>query len=447
MPDASSLIEKYGLREEITTHLKNLIRINTTNPPGNELAAAQYIAGVFSREGIDSIILESVPGRASIIARQKGDGSKRPLLLMSHLDVVGVEEEKWTHKPFGADEIDGVIWGRGALDCKNSVALWMTIIIALKRSGMVPKRDVIFLSAADEETGGSKGCEWLVKNHYDLLDAEAALNEGGGFGIDFMGKTFYTYQSAEKGNIWLRVTARGTPGHASMPREDNPVTRLAFLINKFTHKKYPLKVTPSVKKMIEAMASSRNAIVGTVIKQLMNPLLSNVLIRFAIKDAGTSAGFRAMLHNTVCPTVFHAGQKTNVIPSEAVAEFDFRVLPPYDPEEFYSETVKEIGPGFEIEVLDKKAGTESPVDHELAHLIRKTMNRHKPDAMVVPFLIPGVTDGVFFRPRGMVVYGFTPVLPLDDISLTHGHDERISIESLEFSLKVGLEVVLDFVNK
>jgi acetylornithine deacetylase/succinyl-diaminopimelate desuccinylase-like protein len=447
MTDSMELINKFGLKEEIIRHLKNLICINTTNPPGNEIAAARYVAEVFKKADISYNILESEPGRASIIARHKGDGSKRPLLLMSHLDVVGVEADKWARDPFGAEEVGGVVWGRGALDCKNSVALWMAIMIALKRSGILPKRDVIFLSAADEETGGSKGCEWLVKNHFNLIDAEAALNEGGGFGIDFMGKTFYTYQSAEKGNIWLRVTARGTPGHASMPREDNPVKRLACLINKLTHKKYPLKVTPSVKKMIEVMASSRNTAVGTVIKQLMNPIISNTLIRLAIKDAGTAAGFKAMLHNTVCPTVFHAGQKTNVIPSEAVAEFDFRILPPYDPEEFYASAVKEIGPGFEIEVLDKKAGTESPVDHELAHLIRKTMNRHKPDATIVPFLIPGVTDGVFFRPRGMVVYGFTPVLPQDDISLTHGHDERISVESLEFSLKVGLEVVLDFVIK
>jgi len=445
MAETMELINKFDLKEEIIRHLKNLIRINTTNPPGNEIEAARYVAEVFGKEGINYNILESEPGRASIIARHKGNGTKRPLLLMSHLDVVGVEADKWERDPFSADEIDGVIWGRGAVDCKNSVALWMAVMIALKRGAVSTRRDVIFLAAADEETGGSKGCEWLVKNHYDLLDAEAALNEGGGFGINFMGRTFYTYQSAEKGNIWLRVTARGVPGHASMPREDNPVKRLVGITNKFTHKKYPLKVTPSVRKMIETMASSQNAVLGTVIKQLMNPVLSDMLIKLAIKDPGTAAGFKAMLHNTVCPTVFHAGHKTNVIPSEAVAEFDFRVLPSYDAEEFYARAVKEIGPGFEIEALDKKEGTESPIDHELAHLIRKSMGKHKPDATVVPFLIPGVTDGVFFRPRGMVVYGFTPVLPVDDISLAHGHDERISVESLHFSLNLGLELVLDFV--
>ncbi len=445
MSEAVGLINNFNLKDEIVRHLKNLIRINTTNPPGNEIAAARYVAEVFEKEGIDYKILESEPGRASIIARHKGDGTKRPLMLMSHLDVVGVEADKWARDAFSADEIDGFVWGRGAIDCKNSVALWMTIMIALARGSVSTRRDVIFLSAADEETGGSKGCEWLVKNHYDLIDAEAALNEGGGFGINFMGRTFYTYQSAEKGNIWLKVTARGIPGHASMPREDNPVKRLVCLADRLTQKKYPLKTTPSVKAMIEAMASSQNAVVGTLIKQLMNPVLSDTLIRFAIKDAGTAAGFKAMLHNTVCPTVFHAGQKTNVIPSEAVAEFDFRVLPSYDADEFHAGAVKEIGHGFEIETLDKKEGTESPIDHELALLIRKNMHKHKPDTTVVPFLIPGVTDGVFFRPKGMVVYGFTPVLPVDDISLAHGHDERISIESLHFSVNLGLELVLDFV--
>jgi acetylornithine deacetylase/succinyl-diaminopimelate desuccinylase-like protein len=445
MSEAMELIDKFRLKEEIVRHLINLIRINTTNPPGNEIAAARYVAEAFKKEGINYNILESEPGRASIIARHKGDGTKRPLMLMSHLDVVGVEADKWARDPFSADEIDGVIWGRGAVDCKNSVALWMTIMIALKRGTISTRRDVIFLAAADEETGGSKGCEWLLKNHFDLLDAEVALNEGGGFGIDFMGKTFYTYQSAEKGNIWLKVTARGTPGHASMPREDNPVKRLVCLVNKLTQKKYPLKTTPSARTMIETMASSQNFVVETLIKQLMNPLLSNIFIKLAIKDAGTAAAFRAMLHNTVCPTVFNAGQKTNVIPSEAVAEFDFRVLPSYDADEFLSKAIKDIGPGFEIEVLDKKVGTESPIDHELARLIRKAMGKYKPEATVVPLLIPGVTDGVFFRPKGMVVYGFTPVLPIDDISLAHGHNERISLESLFFSINLGLELVLDFV--
>jgi acetylornithine deacetylase/succinyl-diaminopimelate desuccinylase-like protein len=320
----------------------------------------------------------------------------------------------------------------------------MTAMIAYKRSGTIPKRDIIFLAAADEETGGSKGAEWLVKNHYELLDAEAALNEGGGFGINFMGKTFYTCQSAEKGNLWLKVRSKGTPGHASMPMPDNPVTAMTELIKRLNSIRFPLKLTPSVKAMIEGMAAPQNMIVGEVLKQLMNPVLSNTLISLAIKDQGTAAAFRAMLHNTVCPTVFHAGSKTNVIPSEATAEFDFRILPQYDINEFRDYIFKKIGPSFDIEIIDMKPGTESPIDHEIVHSIKKAMQHHMSSGYVIPFLIPGVTDGGFFRKKGVAVYGFTPVLPIDDVSLAHGHDERISVKSLEFSLKVGLQTIMDF---
>jgi acetylornithine deacetylase/succinyl-diaminopimelate desuccinylase-like protein len=187
---------------ELTTHLRELIKIDTTNQPGNEIAAARYIAQVFEREGIASTIIEPAPDRGNIIARLKGDGSKPPLLLMGHLDVVAAESVKWEHPPFAAEIDNGCIWGRGSLDCKNTVALWMMVLILLKRSGVRSKRDVIFLATADEEADQRHGMEWLVDHRYDLIEAEAALSEGGGFGISFMDKVFYNYQSAEKGIVW-----------------------------------------------------------------------------------------------------------------------------------------------------------------------------------------------------------------------------------------------------
>jgi acetylornithine deacetylase/succinyl-diaminopimelate desuccinylase-like protein len=435
--------ETYG--SEIVTHTGNLIRINTVNPPGNELAAARYIADQFDRENINSTILESAPGRASLIARIKGDGSQKPLLLMSHLDVVGVEPEKWTHDPFSAQISDGFMWGRGTLDCKNSVALWMMVMLIMSREKIVPKRDVIFLAAADEETGGEYGAKWLVDNHFDLIDAEAALNEGGGFGMEFMGKTFFTYQTAEKGNIWLRFTAKGTAGHASMPKVDNPVLKVTDLVNRLSKLKLGFSVIDTVRQMVKVMASTQGFPVGLAMKQMLNRYLSDFIISAAIKDETIAGGFRAMLNNTICPTVLKAGQKVNVIPSQALVELDIRVLPGHDQERMLAFIKKTAGNGFDVEVLDQVPPTESRLDHPLSESIRRAVKNHQPDSVLTPLLLPGSSDGAFLRSKGVVVYGFTPVLPVDDMDLAHGHDERISLESLRFSLEVGLETVLDFV--
>lgn len=444
-PLHSPSIDIPRLEAEIVTYLQELIRFNTANPPGNELPAARYIAEVFQREGIAAQVIESAPGRASVVARIRGDGSLRPLLLLSHLDVVDVERDKWTCDPFGAEIGNGFVWGRGALDCKNTVALWMIVMLALKRAGIVPRRDVIFLAAADEETGGRQGCAFITQHHADLVDAEAALNEGGGFGLRFLGRTYYTYQAAEKGNLWLAITATGTPGHASIPLPDNPIPAVAGLVTRLMRMRHPFMVTDTVRAMVTEIAAAQNPIVGRAVRQLLNPRLSEILIAAAIKDKAQAAGLKAMLRNTISPTVLRAGMKTNVIPSEAALHIDYRVLPGCDIEAMHASIERCIGPRFTVEVLDKKPGSESMIDHALARSIRKAIRRYKPDDAVVPFLIPGVTDAVFLRPRGMVVYGFTPLLPQDDIALAHGHDERISLASLAFSVRVGLETVLDFV--
>ncbi|MCP4753256.1 MAG: M20/M25/M40 family metallo-hydrolase [Proteobacteria bacterium] len=435
--------EKY--HTELTTHLGNLVRINTVNPPGNELEAARYLADLFEKENIESTILESAPGRGNIVARIKGDGTGKPLLLMSHLDVVGVETEKWKHDPFSAEIAEGCMWGRGTLDCKNSVALWAMILLILKRENITPKRDVVFLGAADEETGGQFGAKWLVENHFDLIQAEAALNEGGGFGLDFLDKTYYTYQTAEKGNIWLRFTASGTAGHASTPKADNPVLRITDLVSRLSKLKLGFSVVETVRRMVRTIASTQGFATGLVMKQLLNRHLSEWVISSAIKDESAGNSFRAMLNNTLCPTVLKAGHKVNVIPSSASMEIDIRVLPGQDPDGILEQIKRRAGSGFDIETIDLVPPSESPLDHPLADSIKKVVARHQPDSFTVPLLLPGTSDGAFLRSKGVVVYGFTPVLPSDDMDLAHNHDERISLESIKFGLEVGLETVLDFV--
>ncbi|HHH41942.1 MAG TPA: M20/M25/M40 family metallo-hydrolase, partial [Chloroflexi bacterium] len=213
--------------EEAVRHLQGLIRINTTNPPGNERVAADYLAELLSAEGYDPVVLESAPGRGNVVARYRGSGEAPPLLLLSHLDVVPVEPEHWDHAPFGGEVADGIVWGRGALDMKSIVVMQLMTMLLLKREEVPLKRDVIFAATADEEMGGRYGAGFLVDEHLDLIRAEHALSEFGGFPIDLGGRRIYLCQVAEKGICWVRMRARGRPGHGSTPHRDNAVVKLA----------------------------------------------------------------------------------------------------------------------------------------------------------------------------------------------------------------------------
>ncbi len=433
------------LYHEMTGHLRNLIAINTTNPPGNEIAAARYIRDVYQREGIDSLILEPAEGRGSLVARLHGSGARRPLLLMSHLDVVEADEAEWEYPPFAGTVAEEYLWGRGALDCKNTVVLWMMILIMMKRFDISHQRDVIFLGAADEEAGGRFGAEWIVKNRFDLVDAEAALNEGGGLALGLLGKTYYTCQSGEKGNLWLRVTARGRSGHGSVPREDNPVEALAGLLVRLRRTKSPLRFSRTVKGMFDVIAADQPFHRSAVLRLMRWPFFAGMVLR-AAPDREKAAVLGAMLRNTLSLTVLRAGSKVNVIPSEASAELDFRLLPGCDVEEFYRDVLKVIGGGFHVEILDRRPATESPVEHPMVDSIRRVVREHHPGSEVLPLLLPAVSDGSFFREKGMAVYGFTPLLPGEEIDRIHGRNERISLESLRFSLRVGWDVVRDFIS-
>lgn len=426
-------------------HFRHLIQIDTSNPPGNEIEAARYIEGVLCQEGIECQVLEPFPGRGSVIGRIRGNGSARPLLLMAHLDVVPADTEKWQHPPFGAELVENYIWGRGALDCKNTVALWLQAMLAVKRSGMVPSRDLIFMASADEEAGGKAGLGWIVENAYHLIDAEAALNEGGGIGIKLLGKTFFAHQNAEKGNLWLRITAQGETGHGSVPRAKNAVVLLMDGLRRLMQHKTSPRMTSTTRAMIEAIAASQPFYASWLLQLLKNPRLASKLLPVAIRDETLAGLVSALLHNTVSPTVLAAGNKVNVIPSEASAEVDIRILPGEEAEQYLAEVKSVLGPDITVEVLDLKSASESPVDHPLVGSMTRAIRQLRPTSSVIPMMLPAVTDGAYLRRRGMAVYGFTPLLPDEHIGLIHGNDERISLGSLRFGLEVGLRAILDFV--
>src|ERR1041385_1435291 len=318
---APSKIDWPSVTREATEHLKRLLRIDTTNPPGNERVAADYLSQVLAREGIPHEILESEPSRASLVARLRGSGKKAPLLLNGHLDVVPVERDKWRYDPFTAEEHEGCIWGRGAVDMKNMVSMSLMTIVLLKRLGVRLERDVIFAAVADEEAGSRHGARFLVERHPELVRAEYVLNEIGGYTFYFGDAVFYPVQVAEKGICWFELTAEGTAGHGSMPRPDNAVVRIGRAIEALGRIRLPQHNTAVVEGFLRKLAERASFPQKQAILLLLEPRVSGtVLDLLARRDVGEAAAMGAMLRNTASPTGLAAGKKINVIPSSARAQ-------------------------------------------------------------------------------------------------------------------------------
>jgi acetylornithine deacetylase/succinyl-diaminopimelate desuccinylase-like protein len=433
-----------SLFDECCTHLSNLIQIKTVNPPGNEKAAAEYLADVLSKENIEAQVLESAPDRANMVARIKGDGSAKPLLICGHIDVVEAEPEHWSHDPFGGEIADGFIWGRGALDMKNMVALELMAMIALKRSGIVPKRDLIFCAVADEEAGCTYGSKWMVENHRELVDAEYAIGEIGGFSITMSGKTFYPVQVAEKGTCWLKITAEGDPGHGSMPHGNNAIGKIGAAAAALANNHLPQHNTATVEAYIREIAANVGPPNSIVLSMLLRKSLSNFILDKVFPDKGLAKTFRANLHNTANPTVLRGGDKINVVPSSAYLEVDGRTLPGQTPEGFIKEVEDLIGPGYKIEVTQNEPPIDGSADDPVFELIRQVVMDNDPDAVVIPNQIPGFTDAKFFTRTGAKFFGFSPVQLEEDMrfaDLFHGHDERIPVEGYRWGLKTFLDFI------
>lgn len=435
-----------AVREESVRHLQALLRIDTTNPPGNESAAADYLASVLRVEGYEPLLLEAEPGRANLIARYPGDGSAAPLLLYSHTDVVPAETDKWTQPPFSGAVAGGQIWGRGALDMKAMVAMELMTMLLLKRSGDALHRDVIFAATADEEIDSDAGAEWLVKHHPDLVRAEYGISEFGGYSLHYEGRRFYPVMTAEKGVCWMKIRARGQPGHASVPKEDNAVLQLARAIDRVAGKPLPLHVTPTAAQFIRRVAAALDWPQAIGLRALLNPLTHRIAEARVAGD-GIAGSLRASLHNTVSPTQLAAGTKVNVIPSEAVAALDGRLLPGFDRDSFLAELQPRLGRHIEVEVEHYSPPLEVPADTPLFGAIESGLRRYDPDGIVVPHMLTGATDAKLFSQLGARCYGFSPLRlradePFD--RLIHAHDERVSVDALTFGVQVLYETVRDF---
>jgi acetylornithine deacetylase/succinyl-diaminopimelate desuccinylase-like protein len=409
-----------SFEREVVEYLRTLIRFDTTNPPGNERVATDFLAARLGAEGIAAVVLEKEPTRANLVARLEGGGDA-PLMLSSHTDVVPVEAARWSRAPFGAEVAEGCVWGRGAIDMKAKCAMDLGLMLALRRAGVALNRDLVLAAVADEEAGSELGARFLVEHHSELVRAGWVLNEAGGFTLHLGGRRYYPIQVAEKGYVTVKMTVNGPPGHGSIPRSDSAIAALAELVVRINRTPMRLRLTP---------------------------LMRHTLDQLGIEPHSAPPLFRAMMANTVAPTILRAGYKDNVIPGEASVVLDGRTLPGETPESLLCELREIVGSEPAFEVLKCAPPAEGSADTPLFRLIAHQVEMADPGARAIAWMLPGATDSKFYAQLGATCYGFAPVrigprMPYG--SLYHGNDERIPIDGFLWGLRLYVEVVLSFV--
>jgi acetylornithine deacetylase/succinyl-diaminopimelate desuccinylase-like protein len=428
--------------------LEALLRVDTSNPPGNERPAAEILAGALEREGIAYQLFEKEPARTNLVARLKGSGRKAPLLLSGHLDVVPAEAAAWRHPPFSGARADGCVWGRGAVDMKNMVAMSLVTLLLLKRQRVPLDRDVIFAAVADEEAGSKNGSLFLVERHASDVEAEFVLTEVGGHTLHAGGARFYPIQVAEKGLCWFEITADGPTGHGSMPHPHNAVARLGRAITALSAARLPQHNTVVVSQFIRALAARVPFAQQRALAALLIPALSpRVLGWLEGRSLEQALPLNAMLRNTASATMLSGGQKINVIPSAATVAVDGRVIPGQTTASFLEEIRRVVGEDVRLTVLDEHEGTTFATKTELFDVIVAALARHDPQATPIPYMIPGFTDAFAYRKLGATCYGFSPVLLEPDLPFSrmyHGHDERIPVDGFAWGLRVLYDVVHTF---
>jgi acetylornithine deacetylase/succinyl-diaminopimelate desuccinylase-like protein len=428
------------LLKEATQYLQEYLRIYTVNPPGSEIEGVRFFKKIFDTESIPCQDFEPSPGRGSLLATLKGNGKKRPVLLLNHIDVVPVEKERWTVDPFAGIIQDGYLYGRGALDDKSMGIIEMMALLILKREKIPLERDILFFAAADEETGGKWGIQWAMENVSSLMESEYALNEGGYVILNETGAPDrYEISNGQKIVFQLQLKARGTSGHASMPHSDNPNVKLIHALEAVTKWETPFNILPMVKefflKMAPKQSSDERKFFEDIEKGLSDPSFSARLTSNPI--------YNAMVRDTISLTILQGGSKANVIPSESTATLDCRLIPGSSKENFLKEIKKRLGDEIEVEgKMEGKSIPPSPFSTDLFQAIQKFATSNDPDCPVVPLLLPGATDSRFLRERGMTTYDFCPFrLPEKEILRVHGNDERIAIENLTFGMRMLVEII------
>lgn len=453
--------------ERLVEGLRALIAIPSVNPPdppGAELEAARWIAEVLADAGLRAEVYEPFPGRGSVVARLRGDGTGgKPLLLLSHLDVVPAPPAGWTHDPFSGDVADGYVWGRGAVDMKDLTAMQLEVVRLLaeetRQAGRDPasdpvpglRRDILFASTADEEAGGHQGIGWLVDHHPEHLRAAGAINESGAVSLTVGDRRLYPIGVAEKGYLVYRISVRGTWGHGSMPRADNAAVLAARVVAALADPGPP-RLTPTMRRFFEGAAETLGGDAARVLRGLASdePRASEAALA-ALCGERYAMVARALVRDTISPDVIHAGIKYNVIPGDAVIELDCRLLPGSTEPDVRAAILGRLGAQLaaacELEVVMSAPPVEAPLDSHLYGVLAATVRDHDPAGTPLPFMVPFATDAKHLERIGVPSYGFSPLRmdPAESyLERFHGVDERVSLDALRWGLPVLYDAVRRF---
>jgi acetylornithine deacetylase/succinyl-diaminopimelate desuccinylase-like protein len=436
-----------GALWDTIAHLQTLIRLDTVNPPGNELAAARYLDDVLRGAGVETQLGEPIAGRGALVGRIRGDASQRPLLLLAHMDVVGVERDKWSTPPFGAELREGYVYGRGAIDDKGMLAVNLEAMILVRRwmerTGRRPTRDLLFVATSDEETGGIFGIDWVMEHHPELAEAEFGLNEGGRIRVVDGRPLYCAVQCAEKVPHNIVMTARGTGGHASIPHDGNALTRLAIAIARIAGHQQPLALSDVTRTFFRDLAtvwpdaSLRRAMAGIASDDAARVLRGARALRRV-------PSFDAVLRDGISPTLVSGGTRSNVIPTEATATLNVRTLPGHRIEDLVAglrSVVADDDVTFTVRASGREAAT-SPIDSPMFVAIRDAIQALDPAILTVPYLSTGATDSAALRAAGVACYGLLPFpLTQGDEDRMHGHDERVAVDGLGFGVRLVYSII------
>lgn len=414
-----------SIDEEAVAWLQEFIRVDTINPPGNESRAVDFYAKIFTAEGISFQTAESAPGRGNIWARLKG-GDEPALILLQHTDVVPADPKFWTTDPLSGDIRDGYLWGRGALDMKGTGISQLATFLSLHRSGAALNRDVVFVATADEEAGGLYGAGWLVENHPEIFKGAGLLINEGDSGTDRDGERIFSVEVTQKVPVWLKLTAVDTPGHGSMPNATSSVTRIVDALNIIRTNPFPARIIPPVDAMFSAMGQNMSGEWGDAYADMASAIEQP---GFLEKLQAYSPFQHALTRDTCSLTRMGASNKINVVPPEAWAEIDCRMLPDRTAEEFVADVREAIaGTGVELEVIMAFTPAVSSTASVLYKAIETVTAERHPGSRVMPSVATGFTDSHFTRDLGIASYGFDPiVVPEAEFSKIHGNDERVNV--------------------
>jgi acetylornithine deacetylase/succinyl-diaminopimelate desuccinylase-like protein len=427
--------------KEATDLLQAYLRIDTSNPPGREKLAADFFEAIFQAEGIESAVFGLGNGRANVLARLAGSGRKRPLILLNHLDVVPAEAARWTVAPFSGEIRGGYLWGRGATDMKGTAISQLMTMLLLKRTGTLLDRDVLFLGTADEEAGNQSGVREMITSHRDRLrNAEFVLTEGATILLRDGRSESWNVDVTEKSALWLRLSAQGKAGHASIPDSGGAVARLVRAANRILDFEPPVRLIPAVEAYFKQLAKTVPPPLAGALADpaasLENPEKRRLLLSDPFRNA--------CLRSTISITGLSGSEKVNVIPGRATATLDCRLLPGDDPARFRSRLVEVVDdPSLSFEVLEETSATASPIDTELFRAIERARDRFDAGVPVLTPPLTSTTDATYFREIGMVVYGFEPFRLSAEDDRSHGDDERLSLPNIRFGLEVLFAVVRD----